>query len=118
VYLIYGIYECLNFVAEAEGSAGCVLVRALEPLGGIAAMRERRAAVKDDRDLANGPGKLTLAMGITRRENGADVTRGSLTVREGAGEVFEVGVSGRVGIRHNADWPLRFFIVGNGCVSR
>lgn len=119
VYLIYGMYECLNLVAEGEGSPGCVLIRALEPLAGIEAMRERRGPVKRDRDLANGPGKLTIAMGITRALSGADVTRGSFTVREPVvSEAFEIAVSPRIGIRHNADWPLRFYISGNECVSR
>lgn len=118
VYLIYGIYECLNICAEPEGSPGCVLIRALEPLSGLGTMRKRRGDVKRDEDLANGPGKLTIAMGITRRHNGADVTRGGLAVCEARGEAFDVGVSPRIGIRHNANWPLRFFIAGNACVSR
>jgi DNA-3-methyladenine glycosylase len=118
VYLIYGMYECLNLVAEGEGSPGCVLIRALEPVAGIESMRERRGGVRTDRELANGPGKLTMAMGISRALNGADVTQGPLMVCEGSGESFEVGVSPRVGIQHNADWPLRFFIAGNACVSR
>ena len=107
VYLIYGIHECLNIVAEPEGSPGCVLIRALEPLG-----LERAV------NLANGPGKLTRAMGITRRHNGADLTRGPLTVhppeRE---EPFRIGVSPRIGITRNRDWPLRFFIAGSPFVS-
>jgi DNA-3-methyladenine glycosylase len=117
VYLIYGMYECLNFSTEPEGSAGCVLLRALEPLTGIAEMRARRGAVKRDHELANGPGKLTIAMGITREHNGVDVTRGTLRVCD-AEDIVEVGVSARIGITHNADWPLRFFIAGNACVSR
>jgi DNA-3-methyladenine glycosylase len=118
VYLIYGMHECLNFAAEPEGSAGCVLIRALEPLTGLAAMRARRVGVKHDKDLANGPGKLTMAMGITRGHNGTDVTRGALRVCEARGNAFEIGVSARIGIKHNVDWPLRFFIAGNACVSR
>lgn len=119
VYLIYGMYECLNLVAEGEGSPGCVLIRALEPVAGIEEMRERRGAVKRDRDLANGPGKLTIAMGITRTLNGADVTRGALTVCEPVSqEDFDIGMSPRIGIQHNVDWPLRFFVAGNACVSR
>jgi DNA-3-methyladenine glycosylase len=117
VYLIYGMYECLNLSAEPEGSAGCVLIRALEPLTGLDQMRARRGAVKRDHELANGPGKLTIAMGITRMHNGADVVGGPLTVCD-AGEVPEIGISPRIGITHNADWPLRFFIAGNPCVSR
>lgn len=118
VYLIYGMYECLNIVAEAEGSPGCVLIRAVEPLEGIDAMRSRRPGARGVEQLANGPGKLTLALGITRAHNGADVTKGPIQVLDGACAPFETGVSPRVGIAHNADWPLRFFIAGNRFVSR
>ena len=121
VYLIYGIYDCLNVVAEPEGSPGCVLIRALEPLQGIERMRRRRGGGRDlaDRDLANGPGKLTRALGITLRHNGVDLTRGPITVTEpGQSRSFEIAVSPRIGITHNADWPLRFYIAGNEFVSR
>jgi DNA-3-methyladenine glycosylase len=119
VYLIYGMYECLNVVAEPEGSPGCVLIRAVEPIEGIARMRRRRSSARGIEDLANGPGKLTLALGITRRHNGADFTNGPLTIHEPAStEAIRIGVSPRIGIRHCADWPLRFFIEGNRFVSR
>lgn len=119
VYLIYGMYDCLNLVAEPKGNAGCVLIRALEPLAGIEQMRRRRPAAKRLEDLASGPGKLTLAMGITRRNNGQDVTRGPLVVRHPArAERFDVAISPRIGITQCADWPLRFYIEGNRCVSR
>ena len=59
VYLCYGMYECLNLVAEPEGRPGCVLIRALEPLCGLGEMRERRPKAKHSRNLASGPGKLT-----------------------------------------------------------
>lgn len=119
VYFIYGMYECLNLVTEPEGVPGCVLIRALEPLTGIAWMRRRRPAARRLEDLASGPGKLTLALGITRKLYGADVTRGPLTVRQLLAEpAFEIAVSPRIGIRHCSDWPLRFFIAGNRCVSR
>lgn len=117
VYLIYGMYECLNIVAEPEGTPGCVLIRALEPVGGLEAMRVLRPKVKKVEDLANGPGKLTLAMGINREHYGADLTAGALTVHQGE-QKFMVGVSPRIGITHCADWPLRFYIEGNRCVSR
>ena len=119
VYFIYGMYECLNFVAEEEGKAGCVLIRAVEPLAGIAAMQRRRPTAHRVEDLASGPGKLTLALAITRKQNGADLTRGTLHVR---GLVkapsFKIRVTPRVGITHNSDWPLRFLIAGNHSVSR
>jgi DNA-3-methyladenine glycosylase len=119
VYFIYGMYECLNFVAEEEGKAGCVLIRALEPLAGIDSMRRRRPAAKRLEDLASGPGKLTLALGITRKQNGADLTQSSLHVRQQPTEPpFDVSVTPRIGITHCADWPLRFFIAGNRFVSR
>ena len=118
VYLIYGVYDCLNVVSEPEGSPGCVLIRAAEPLTGIAAMRRRRAAERLE-DLANGPGKLTRALGITLRHNGADLTRGSFTIRDpGRAEPFEIAVSPRIGITRAVDWPLRFFVAGNRFVSR
>jgi len=119
VYFIYGMYECLNFVSEPEGQAGCVLIRALEPLAGIATMRRRRPAAKRLEDLASGPGKLTLALGITRKQNGVDLTTSALRVRGMRDEpAIEVAVTPRVGITHCADWPLRFIIAGNRFVSR
>lgn len=111
VYFIYGMHECLNLVAEPEGSPGCVLIRALEPWAGIGQMRRRRPRARTLADLASGPGKLTLAMGITRRHNGCDVTAGVLTVRRFPFEPpIEVEAGPRVGVRHAADWPLRFRI--------
>jgi len=119
VYLIYGMYECLNVVAEPEGIAGCVLIRALEPVAGIPRMRLRRPAASGIEQLANGPGKLTLAMGITRRNNGADLTSGPLTIHSPERtERLRIGVSPRIGIKHGVDLPLRFFIEGNRFVSR
>lgn len=119
VYFIYGMYECLNLVAEPDGTPGCVLIRALEPLCGIPLMRRRRPKARSVEELTSGPGRLTMAMGITRRHNGADVTRGPLTVRAGREQPgFEIAVTPRVGIRHCADWPLRFLIAGNRFVSR
>ncbi len=114
VYLIYGMYECLNIVAEPEGKAGCVLLRALEPLAGIERMKKRRG----NRELCNGPGKLTQALGITRRHYGADLTGGPLRVEEWPGDPFEIAVSPRVGISACKDLPLRFFIKDNPFVSR
>jgi DNA-3-methyladenine glycosylase len=106
VYLIYGMYDCLNIVCEPEGIAGCVLIRALEPISGL-------------KGLANGPGKLTRAMGINRTHNGVDVTRGPITIHAPArAEQFEIATSTRIGITKSADLPLRFFIEGNPSVSR
>lgn len=119
VYLAYGMHECLNLVAEPEGVAGCVLIRAAEPVAGIERMRARRPAARRDAELASGPGRLTAAFGIDRRLNGADATRGPLTIhRPAREEPLAVDVTPRVGIRHCADWPLRFILRGSPSLSR
>jgi DNA-3-methyladenine glycosylase len=119
VYFIYGMYECLNLVAEPEGKPGAVLIRAIEPVAGVEIMQRRRPAAHTLRELASGPGRLTLALGITRALNGVDVTRGGLTVRaEGNAAPFEIEVTPRIGIRQCADWPLRYVIKGSPFVSR
>lgn len=116
VYLIYGMYECLNFVAEADGKAGCVLIRAVEPLMGIDQMRARRGERVKLRDLARGPGRLTRALGITRADNERDLMSGEITVRD-LGEVVESEVTARIGITKSADLPLRFSVRGSEWVS-
>jgi DNA-3-methyladenine glycosylase len=110
VYLIYGMHHCLNIVAEPEGVAGCVLIRAAEPIAGAA---DELAAACD------GPGKLARALGITLKHYGADLTTGAITVHTPTRrEAFEIGISPRIGIRQAADLPLRFYIRGNRFVSR
>ena len=119
VYFIYGMYDCLNFVAEHDGTPGGILIRAVEPLSGLAVMQHRRPNARKVQDLASGPGKLTLAMGITRELNGADLVEGPLTVRRLRDEPpFEIAVSPRIGITQCADLPLRFCVKGSGFVSR
>ncbi len=111
VYLIYGMYECLNLVAEPDGTPGCVLIRALEPITGLAIMRPRRTAARRPEQLASGPGKLTMALDVTRRHYGADVTRGPLIVRGFREESpLEVVTTPRIGITKCVDWPLRFVL--------
>jgi len=118
VYFIYGMYECLNLVAEPAGQPGCTLIRALEPIAGLDLMQRRRPTARKPEQLANGPGKLTLAMAITRLHNGADVTRGALVVREPRTPAhFEIAVTPRIGITKCADLPLRFLIAGNRFTS-
>jgi len=81
-------------------------------------MQKRRPAARKAEDLASGPGKLTLAMGITRAQNAADVTRGSLVVRDSfEARQFDIAVTPRIGITKCADLPLRFLIRGNRFVS-
>jgi DNA-3-methyladenine glycosylase len=119
VFFIYGLHECLNLVAEPEGRPGCVLIRALEPVAGIDEMFRRRPNARRAHELASGPGRLTRAMGITRRHNGQDVTRGPLVVRAPARpEPALIAAGPRVGITRSAGLPLRFYLQGNPCVSR
>lgn len=109
VYLCYGMHVCMNIVAEPEGTAGCVLIRALEPLTGLPTMRGRRKAACKDQHLASGPARLTQALGITLDHYGADMTRGDLIVREpGRPREFEIEVTPRIGISKCAELPLRF----------
>ncbi len=119
VYFIYGMHECLNVVAGPEGIPGCVLIRALEPLCGIELMRERRHWLGPSKGIANGPGKLTQALGISRAQYGARLDRGELTVRTWREPPkFNIGITPRIGIRECADWPLRFIWEGHPCLSR
>lgn len=112
VYLNYGIHCCLNLVAEPEGTAGCVLIRALEPLTGLAQMRRRRG-VREIANLTNGPGKLTKALGINLLHNGVDVTHGPIAVVDDGARVRKIGVSPRIGISKSKDALLRFFDTKN-----
>jgi DNA-3-methyladenine glycosylase len=119
VYFIYGMYECLNVVADREGSPGCVLIRALEPLSGLDLMYERRKWHGLPVGLANGPGKLTQALAITRKEYGARLDEGDLTIREWREKPqFEIATTPRIGITQCADWPLRFVWANHPCLSR
>src|ERR1700756_4950870 len=74
VYRSYGIHWCVNFVCEEAGSASAVLIRALEPTHGMAAMRRRRP-LQDERSLCSGPGKLTEALGIAGGHNALPLDR-------------------------------------------
>jgi DNA-3-methyladenine glycosylase len=119
VYLNYGVHWCLNATTNPAGKPGCVLVRALEPLEGAATMARRRGVAADARRLASGPGNLTRALGLTRRHNGADLTRGPLVIRPpDRPRAFRVARGPRVGITRSIDLPLRFWIAGHPCVSR
>lgn len=122
VYSIYGLHFCLNVSCLGEGVPGCVLIRALEPVEGLDAMRANRGMKENSepRLLASGPGKLCQALGITRAaDNGADLTdaRGDLGLYQDDFACGEVRVTPRIGISKAAELPLRFFLVGNVCVS-
>jgi len=119
VYLNYGIHRCLNAIAGPAGRPGCVLIRAVEPLRGLTAMARRRGVPRDQARVASGPGNLTRALGITLEDNGADLTRGRLTVEAPqAPRAFRVASGPRIGITRAREPRLRFWIAGNRFVSR
>ena len=102
VYFVYGMYFCLNAVTEADGLPGAVLIRALVPQEGIATLRARRGGVSP-REVANGPGKLCRALGITGALNGVDLAAGAeLFLEEGSAVLPEqVVATPRIGVRGN-----------------
>ena len=116
VYLSYGIHSLLNFVAEPEGDAAAVLIRALEPVAGIDVMRERRRVERVE-ELCSGPGKLTQALGVGLDLNGVSLTTGPIEVLERDMDL-EVVTAPRVGITKAADLPWRFCAAGSRFVSR
>jgi len=119
VYFIYGMYWCFNAVTREVDLPSAVLVRALEPLDGIALMHKRRPRIKNDVDLTNGPGKLCAALGIDGSLSGKSLQRTPLRIREGDPVPDEsVEVTTRIGITKSADWPLRWLVRGNRFVSR
>ena len=120
VYFIYGMYWCFNAVTRAAGEPSAVLVRALEPMGGIELMRERRGRrSRRDTELTNGPGKLCQALGIDGQFNRNPLQTPPLVIRRGIEVPRQaVTVTPRVGITRCADWPLRWFISDSPYVSK
>jgi DNA-3-methyladenine glycosylase len=116
VYFSYGAHACLNVVTEPEGRAGAVLLRALEPVEGLALMRRRRGT-DDVRLLASGPGRLTQALGVTLRLNGSDLVTGPLYLARGPVPAA-IARTPRIGISAAADRPWRFVVRGSPALSR
>jgi DNA-3-methyladenine glycosylase len=116
VYRSYGIHWCLNFVCEPQGSASAVLIRAIEPTVGLAAMRHRRG-MADERLLCAGPGRLCEALGITAAHNGLalDAPPFALFARTDAPDVV-AGV--RIGITKAAEKPWRYGERGSRFLSK
>lgn len=110
VYFIYGMHYCFNVVTGEAGRGEAVLIRAIDPLEGIETMRQRRRG-RRDRDLASGPAKLAVALGIDRRHDGLDLARSSMIWIEGGETVAaddEIANTSRIGIRRSADLLLRW----------
>ncbi len=116
VYRSYGIHWCLNFVCEAEGSASAVLIRALEPTVGLAAMRRRRG-VSEARALCSGPGKLGEALAVTRKLNGLALDKPPFELR-GRDGTPEIAIGVRIGISKAVEEPWRYGLKGSKFLSR
>lgn len=122
VYSIYGLHYCLNVSCLPEGTAGCVLLRAVDPLMGMRQMRRNRklSDLAPVAKIASGPGKLCQAFGVTRAaDNDRDlILRNSpLCICDDGFQCGEISATPRIGIRKAADLPLRFFLATNRCVS-
>ncbi|HKH18099.1 MAG TPA: DNA-3-methyladenine glycosylase [Solirubrobacteraceae bacterium] len=119
VYRSYGIHALFNAVSEPEGVGAAVLIRALEPIAGLAAMRERRA-LHDVEQLCSGPGKLTQALGIELEHNDTDLVTGPIRLgpRPPGWEDVEVVAGTRIGITKAPELEWRFCATGSRSVSR
>jgi DNA-3-methyladenine glycosylase len=115
VYFTYGNHWMMNVVAK-KGLLGAVLIRALEPMEGIEVMRKRRG-VEEMKNLTNGPGKLTQALGINKSHDGIDLTSGNLFIEDNR-EDFRIVKATRIGLSKGKEKLLRFYIKGNEFVSR
>jgi DNA-3-methyladenine glycosylase len=118
VYLSYGIHQLLNFVCEPEGDAAAVLIRALEPTAGLESMHDRRPAAKSDLDLCSGPGKLTMALGVSLAQNGDRLDQDPFLLLPPDGHPPEVITSPRIGITKAVEKPWRFSASGSPYVSK
>lgn len=117
IYRAYGIHDMLNVSSEAAGVGAGVLLRALEPLEGVDAMRRNRY-VEALRDLARGPGRLAAAVAIDSGLDGLDLyRRGALWISQDLQEIGGIGSSPRIGLTKAADSRLRFYLRGNCFVS-
>ena len=116
VYRSYGIHWCLNFVCEGEGSASAVLIRALHPVTGLAAMRRRRG-MSDERRLCAGPGRLCEALAITSAHNGLRLDRPPFALYAHT-KAVEIAAGPRIGISKAVEQPWRYGLAGSPFLSR
>ena len=119
VYFTYGMHYCLNITTEPVGQAGAVLIRALQPIKGLAEMKRRRR-IEHVKDLSNGPAKLTQAFAVTKALNGYDLTSGKelFVANSFHPERLSITAGGRIGIRSGCEKPWRFFVEGSPYVSK
>jgi DNA-3-methyladenine glycosylase len=129
VYLNYGLHYLVNAVTEQAGSPAAILIRALEPLEGVDVMRCRRLRARrrastpaggrtiHSTDLCRGPGNLTVALGVSLKQNTLDLTAGPLTIEDHGIRAAHLAWTPRIGIRVGVDRPWRCYWKGNRCVS-
>ena len=116
IYRSYGIHWCLNFVCEGEGSASAVLIRALQPVTGLATMRRRRG-LSDERLLCAGPGRLCEALAVTHAHNGLRLDRQPFALYART-EPVEIAVGPRIGLTKAVERPWRYGLAGSRFLSR
>jgi len=116
VYRSYGMHWCVNFVCEKAGSASAVLIRALGPTHGLAAMRRRRG-VEDERALCSGPGKLCEALGITIQTSELPLDQPPFALHARIGKA-DIATGVRIGITKAADLPWRYGLKGSKFLSK
>ena len=116
VYRSYGVHWCLNFVCGAEPMGGAVLIRALEPVAGIAAMKKRRGDFKLTQ-LCAGPGRLTQALGITDALDGKPLNAPPFSLHPTTRSI-ELSIGPRIGITRAMELPWRFGLKGSPFLSR
>ncbi|GAB3751568.1 DNA-3-methyladenine glycosylase [Spirosoma pomorum] len=137
VYQIYNHYNCINVVTAPEGVGEAVLIRALEPTEGLELMGQRRneafktgfaryrnntidpTTADGERNLANGPGKLVIALGIDRqRDNNSSLVTGNIYIRGPVMHDFDMVTTTRIGLTQGVDLPYRYYVKGNRYVSK
>jgi DNA-3-methyladenine glycosylase len=116
VYFTMGVHYCLNVTTELPGDPGAVLLRAIEPVEGVSQMVRNRG-VDAPVHVADGPGRLTRALGIDRRFNGEDLTISDALYIESGVRPSRIGISSRVGISRAVTRKWRFFVAGSKFVS-
>jgi DNA-3-methyladenine glycosylase len=116
VYRSYGIHWCMNFVCEPAGSASAILIRALAPTQGVAAMQRRRGRT-EPRSLCSGPGKVCEALGVSIRHNGLALDRAPFELRTRPAQP-EIAVGPRIGITKAVDHPWRYGLKGSPFLSK